>query len=328
MGERGYPLMKKSSIKKLVAVVLALTIVLCFAGCAKINYVTNGTIKAIKEVKDGSWEKGGAAGQAQGEAQGEGSAAGESVQIDAFKEGTYGGVEFKTVEDIVKYYVAAYDKTKAKTATYSTPDGSQTWYEMLGEEKLQVGEILIEGKSNSIIDGLVPGIVGGLFAAAPQPLPPADTRDPAADTFKTSSLTVDDVLAANVKDNGDGTITIQIQPKAVNMSAKGADAQGRFFNTLGDIGPTVESLTVLSWASGTTEENCKVEYANGVGTITIDTASGEIVKADYHMLANVKVQHATVAVIKDKSAELKITYDLTFPVSDEFLKESVKATRG
>ena len=253
---------------------------------------------------------------------------GESVQIDEFKAATYGGVEFKTMEDVVKYYVAAYDKTKAKTATYSTPDGSQTWYEMLGEEKLQVGEILIEGKSNSIIDGLVPGIVGGLFAAAPQPLPPADTRDPAADTFKTSSLTAEDVLAANVKDNGDGTITIQIQPKAVNMSSKGADAQGRFFNTLGDIGPTVESISVLTWASGTTEENCKVEYANGVGTITIDTASGEIVKADYHMLADVTVQHANVAVIKDKSATLKITYDLTFPVSDEFLKESVKATRG
>ena len=38
---------------------------------------------------------------------------------------------------------------------------------------------------------------------------------------------------------------------------------------------------------GTTEENCKVQYENGVGTITIDTASGEIVKADYHMLAAV-----------------------------------------
>ena len=320
--------MKKSSIKKLVAVVLALTIVLCFAGCAKINYVTNGTIKAIKEVKDGSWEKGGANAEAQAQG-GEGATAeGESVQIDEFKADTYGGVEFKTVEDVVKYYVAAYDKTKAKTATYSTPDGTATWYDFLGEENLNVGDIKVEGKSNSIINNLVPGIVGGMFKPAPQPLPPADTRDPAADTFKTSSLTVDDVLAANVKDNGDGTITIQIQPKAVNMSAKGADAQGRFFNTLGDIGPTVESIGVLTWASGTTEENCLVQYENGVGTITIDTASGEIVKADYHMLANVKVQHANVAVIKDKSAELTITYDLKFPVSAEWMKEKIDTTKN
>ena len=320
--------MKKSSIKKLVAVVLALTIVLCFAGCAKINYVTNGTIKAIKEVKDGSWEKGGANAEAQAQG-GEGATAeGESVQIDEFKAGTYANIEFKTVEDVVKYYVEAYNKTKAKTATYSTPDGTATWYDFLGEEKLQVGDILIEGKSNGMIDGLVPGIVGGLFQAAPQPLPPADTRDPVADTFKTSSLTAEDVLAANVKDNGDGTLTIQIQPKAVNMSAKGADPQGRFFNTLGDIGSVVESIGALSWASGTTEENCKVQYENGVGTITIDTASGEIVKADYHMLAAVTVQHASIAVIKDKSANLSITYDLTFPVSDEFLKETLKATKN
>lgn len=320
--------MKKSSIKKLVAVVLALTIVLCFAGCAKINYVTNGTIKAIKEVKDGSWEKGGANAEAQAQG-GEGATAeGESVQIDEFKAGTYANIEFKTVEDVVKYYVEAYDKTKAKTATYSTPDGTATWYDFLGEEKLQVGDILIEGKSNGMIDGLVPGIVDGLFQAAPQPLPPADTRDPVADTFKTSSLTAEDVLAANVKDNGDGTLTIQIQPKAVNMSAKGADPQGRFFNTLGDIGSVVESIGALSWASGTTEENCKVQYENGVGTITIDTASGEIVKADYHMLAAVAVQHASIAVIKDKSANLTITYDLTFPVSEEFLKETLKATKN
>ena len=31
-------------------------IVGCFAGCAKINYVTDGAIQAINEVKDGSWK--------------------------------------------------------------------------------------------------------------------------------------------------------------------------------------------------------------------------------------------------------------------------------
>ncbi|MDQ9869867.1 hypothetical protein RFX30_10805, partial [Acinetobacter baumannii] len=45
-------------------------------------------------------------------------ASGESVQIDEFKAGTYANIEFKTVEDVVKYYVEAYNKTKAKTATY------------------------------------------------------------------------------------------------------------------------------------------------------------------------------------------------------------------
>ncbi len=46
------------------------------------------------------------------------------------------------------------------------------------------------------------------------------------------------------------------------------------------------------------------------------------------MLAAVTVQHASIAVIKDKSANLTITYDLTFPVSEEFLKETLKATKN
>lgn len=38
------------------------------------------------------------------------------------------------------------------------------------------------------------------------------------------------------------------------------------------------------------------------------------------MAVNVQVNHANVAVIKDKSAEVKISYDLTYPSSAEYLK--------
>ena len=46
-----------------------------------------------------------------------------SVLDSEFKAGTYGGVEFKTQEDLVKYYADAYNKTKAKTAKYKTDSG-------------------------------------------------------------------------------------------------------------------------------------------------------------------------------------------------------------
>ncbi len=38
------------------------------------------------------------------------------------------------------------------------------------------------------------------------------------------------------------------------------------------------------------------------------------------MVAVVAVNHATVTVIKDKSASLSITYKNTFPASDEILE--------
>lgn len=253
--------------------------------------------------------------------------------IDAFAANTFGGVEFKSKDDVVNYYAEAYNKTKAQTRDYVLDSGETvTWYSMLGEEDLQVKNIIIEGKENSTINNLVPGIVGSLFTKGCTALSPAANRQPVDDTdengesLSTCRLKPEDVLEANVKDNGDGTITLQLQPVSVNMSHKGMDAQGNLFNSLGAIDSTVDSIDVLSWSSGTTAENCLVDYKNGYATVTIDTASGLITTADYHMEAHITVNHANVLVLKDKSANVLVTYDVHYPASADYLKETVKAT--
>lgn len=44
-------------VKKGLCLVLATGLIASsFAGCAKVNYVTNGAIKAIHQIKDGSWQ--------------------------------------------------------------------------------------------------------------------------------------------------------------------------------------------------------------------------------------------------------------------------------
>lgn len=256
-------------------------------------------------------------------------AATDSVVIDALVANTYAGIEFSDIESVVNYYNEAYNKTKSQTREYINEEGNkEVWYTMLGEEKLQVSQIMIEGKENSMINNLVPGIVEGIYSPGLNGLSPSANRNPELDvdeenkSLTTSYLTADDILAANVKDNGDGTITLQLQPKQVNMSHKGMDAQGHLFNTLGAIDSVVDSISVLSWASGTTEENCIVDYRGGYATVTIDTASGLITEADYHMEAHISVSHATVAVLKDKSATLLVTYDVHYPASDEYLMDT------
>lgn len=256
-------------------------------------------------------------------------AATDSVVIDALAANTYAGIEFSDIESVVNYYNEAYNKTKSQTREYINEEGNkEVWYTMLGEEKLQVSQIMIEGKENSMINNLVPGIVEGIYSPGLNGLSPSANRNPELDvdeenkSLTTSYLTADDILAANVKDNGDGTITLQLQPKQVNMSHKGMDAQGHLFNTLGAIDSVVDSISVLSWASGTTEENCIVDYRGGYATVTIDTASGLITEADYHMEAHISVSHATVAVLKDKSATLLVTYDVHYPASDEYLMDT------
>lgn len=249
--------------------------------------------------------------------------------IDELAANTYGGVEFNDIESVVNYYNEAYNKTKAQTREYINEEGqTEVWYTMLGEEKLQVSDIMIEGKENSTINKLVPGIVDGIYSPGLNGLSPSANRNPELDvdeenkSLTTSYLTADDILAANVKDNGDGTIIIQLQPKQVNMSHKGMDAQGHLFNSLGAIDSVVDSISVLSWASGTTAENCIVDYRGGYATVTIDTKTGLITTADYHMVANISVSHANVTIIKDKSATLVVTFDVHYPASDKYLMDT------
>ena len=79
---------------------------------------------------------------------------------------------------------------------------------------------------------------------------------------------------------------------------------------------------MLSWATGSTSENCLVTYENGTAVVKIDTNSEKIVEADYDMKVTVTVSHANILVIKDKSASLTVDYVQHFPASDEFIKES------
>ncbi len=322
----------KKTIKAILCVVLVAAFVLSLAGCAKLKYVTNGTIRAIKEVQDGTWNQ---------TDEGEGEDAGAATTIEPFVAGTYGGIEFADEASVVNYYVQAYNNTKSQTANYTDADGNAvSYYALLGEEDLQIGKVLIEGQENSVINNLVPTIVGGLFSKSTYGLPPCNNRDPLLDNsngdasnpgqfdFRQSYFTPEDCQACNVVDNGDGTITITIQPKEGSMSMRGEDSQGRFFEVLGDIGATVDSISQLSWASGTTAENCLVNYSGGTGTIKIDTATNTVVEADYHMAVQVSVNHANVLVIKDKSASIDISYDMHYPASDEYLMEAKGITRA
>lgn len=318
----------KKLIKRVTALALAGALVASLAGCAKINYVTNGTITAIQEVKSGEWKNTG----------NEDGAAEEYVDTSTletpFAAGTYGGVEFKDLNDVANYYVEAYNYTKTLTAQYKDQDGNtKTFYKLLGSEDLQVGDVMIDGKANSTINSLVPGIVGPMFDANVWGLVPCNSREPEWDNnledstrradadYRTSAFTGEDILDANVVDNGDGTITLTIQPKQEELAFRGQGPQGSFFEVLGDISGAVAGITVLSFTEGDANDNVKVFYRNGTGVVTIDTKTKEIISAKYTMLVDVNVTHASIAIIKDKSASVKITYTNEYPASDEYLME-------
>lgn len=264
-------------------------------------------------------------------AESEASATTEDVAtIEVFKSGTYGGKTFNTVEDVVNYYNECYDYTKTLTASYTENGEAKTYYKLVCEEALTANKVLVEGNENKTINDLVPGIVDSMFSGGVNGLPPSGNRNPELDTkdttngpvdCRTSHLTADDVLEASVKENEDGTISITIQPKAVILSMPCEDSQGKFFNTLGDISSVVESIDLLSFSSGTIDENFVVDYKGGYGTVKIDPSTNEILEGDYEMRVHIDVKHANVLVLKDKSASLDIIYTNHLPASDKYLLE-------
>jgi hypothetical protein len=325
----------KKTLKRVLCIALAAALIMSLAGCAKINYITNGTIKAIHEVKSGDWVNGGAEGGEEGSDVGE-----DEIKIDELTPGTYGGIAFNSLEDVAAFYKEAYDYTKSLTAEYIDDQGNTcTFYKLLGDEKMTIGDVIIDGSANAIVNKLVPGIVDSMFSPSTYGLVPCYNRNPDLDNnsedehkkadhdFRTTEVTADDIRAANVTDNGDGTITLVIQPNMAEMSMRGDDSQGRFFEVLGDISGVVAGISAVSFTQGDAEENVRVYYKGGTVTLKVDTKTKEVLEADYVMETTVAVTHASIAVIKDKSATLTITYVNHYPASDEYLKSSKGITR-
>ena len=66
------------------------------------------------------------------EAEGEGTASEDVAVIDEFVAGTYGGVEFASVEDVVNYYIESFNYTKTLTANYTENGETKTYYQEQG----------------------------------------------------------------------------------------------------------------------------------------------------------------------------------------------------
>ena len=252
-----------------------------------------------------------------------------------FTPNTYAGVDFKTQEDVVNYYIAAYNKTKEQTAQYKDADGNtQTFYKMVGTEDLTVkeGSLLIDGSpANQMVQSLIPSVLGGIFQPNVNGLPPCANRNPNEDKDENGdSLTAcrvkqEDVEQCSVEEK-DGKIVITLLPKAVEMSHKGLDSQGHFYNSLGAIDNTLDTIGI-KWASGTTTDNCKVIYEQGTVVATIDPATGEIVEADYTMNVNIDVTHVTFAILTDRGAALTLVYSQHFPADDDYLMKRRQLVR-
>lgn len=238
---------------------------------------------------------------------------------DPFKKGKYAGVQLN-----VRYYVKAYNATKKETAKYKDLETEEIYicYKMLGCQEMFVTNTRINGSKNSFFDSYFESLLTDL--TMPTGLPPSTSVNKSADTdlngksLITSRLRDTDVASLSIKDNKNGTVTLTIKPKAVQMSSPGADPQGRFFTTAGPVYDAVDQALKENggkWTTGNAKKNVTMNYTGGTGTITINTSTGKITKAKYKMIVKTEIRNITLSGQKFKSIAMDCSKVDTFPAT-------------
>lgn len=180
----------------------------------------------------------------------------------------------------------------------------------------------LKGSKNSFFDSYFESLLTDM--TLPTGLPPSTSVNKSADTdlngksLITSRLRDTDVASLSIKDNNNGTITLTIKPKAVQMSSPGADAQGRFFTTAGPMYDAIDQVIKENggkWTTGNAKKNVTMNYTGGTGTITINTSTGKISKAKYKMIVKAEIRNITLSGQKFKSIAMDCSMADTFPAT-------------
>lgn len=243
---------------------------------------------------------------------------------DPFKKGKYAGMQLNTTADAVRYYVKAYNATKKETAKYQNKETDEilTYYKLLGVKTLSADNVYINGGRNKFMDSYLDSMISDTKVGTG--LPPSTSVNKSADTdlngksLITSRLRDTDVASLSIKDNKNGTVTLTIKPKAVQMSSPGADPQGRFFTTAGPMYDAIDKAIKENggkWTTGNAKKNVTMNYTGGTGTITINTSTGKITKAKYNMIVKAEIRNITLSGQKFKSIAMDCSKVDTFPAT-------------
>ena len=199
-----------------------------------------------------------------------------------------------TPAEILAEYAVVYKTTKA-TGTFK------------GHDTMSCEYVKIDGMDNSMVKGVADGFMKA--TGTNMDLPPYKGEDNPMESL----LTAADVDSATYTDNGDGTATIKIVPKAAENAKFKADPQGKSFNVMEDIAGALAGISVITWSEGDANSNVKLTEKDGYIEVVYNKDTKMMTKADYVLVTYADVTHANVLVLKDKSASVKFVYTMTYP---------------
>ncbi len=196
-------------------------------------------------------------------------------------------------EDVVAKYIEVYNKTKA--------DGT-----LRGSDAMSCTSVVLEGKENGMLKNLAGTVMKSnghdMF------LPPYSDDNPGNECHTTAA----DIKDYSYTDNGDGTATIKLTVNDTKNSRKFQDPAGNMFNVMEDVAAALADISLIKWSQGDANSNV-VLTSGGNCEITYDKNTNLMTKAVYTLITVADVQHANVAMFKDKSAQATFEYVTTFP---------------
>lgn len=259
-------------MKKILAVLLALTMVFAFAACGgKTEENTTAPEETSADVAEDT-----SAAEETSEAVSEEASSEEATSEEATSEVTTEAAKGLTSEDaaaVVEYYNAAVKATKD-----NAPKGQQTM---------------------KLIDGSLSG--DGAIGALLKILEPAAVKALAKNSNSTDYIPGNetDILASDVKSasavSKDGVTTIKITLKDQTDGSDGDPHNGgavaRGIGTLGSIDGALKELGA-ELTSG--RDTVKLTYNNAYITVKVDEATGKIIGGTWHYLVNIFIGEAKV----------------------------------
>lgn len=199
-----------------------------------------------------------------------------------------------SLEDVVAKYAEVYEKTKA-TGTFT------------GKSKTVCTAIAIDGKQNSLVKSIADAAIGS-EGDGTTPLSPSRDDNPGLECAVKPS----DIQDYKYTDNGDGTATIRLEVKPTENSRRFQDPAGDMLDVMEDLKGTLSSVSALSWAEGDADSNV-ILTSSGYCEVTYDKSTDMMTKAEYVLYTEADVQHANVAIFRDKNATASFEYTIVYP---------------
>jgi len=283
--------------RKLIALLLILSVLLGFAACGK--KATDETTTAAPEETTAAEESSETAAETEQNT--------DASETQATSEAPSQGNNPTEAPSSPSGDVISNSSTKQQIADYYNKATAATKKanKLRGKESVELSKISVNNNDSGAIISFIKGILGSVIesnfeVSDSKPIPYHDQE---------VNVLADDIKSFSVTDNGD-TYTLKIMPKDdINPKKSLEGSTGRFFPIVENIKEIAAGVPGVKFEGGV-EQGVTADYKDAVIEVKIDKKTYEIVGGTYSMNIYLNINKASASIFKVDKATAIISYKL------------------